>query len=114
SAARQALDNAQETGAQESLGAAWRSLGKVASQRPEGVTVEGKTYQAEACFKNSEKIFADVGADAERAHTLRAWGEYELALGNKARGRKLWAEAKEIFQRLDVPAEVKRMEKEQD
>ena len=45
---------------------------------------------------------------------MRAWGEYELALGNKARGRKLWAEAKEIFQRLDVPAEVKRMEKEQD
>ncbi len=110
-AAIKALDYAQETGAQESLGAAWRSLGKVASQRPEGVTIEGQAYQAEACFINSEKIFVNVGADAERAHTLRAWGTHELDLGNEDRGGKLWAEAKEIFQRLDVPAEVERMEK---
>ncbi len=109
-AALKALEYALETGAQQSLGAAWRSLGKVSSQKPGGVALEGQVYQAEECFKNSEKIFADVGADGERAHTLRAWAEHELESGDERVGKKMWTEAKEIFQRLDMPAEVARME----
>ncbi len=111
-AALKALNYAEETGAQESLGAAWRALGKVASQNPGGITIKKQIYQAGECFKNSENIFKDVGADAELAHTLKAWAEYELSAGGKKKGKKMWAEAKEIFQRLEVAAEVERMDKE--
>ncbi len=111
-AAKKALEYGQETGAQESLGAAWRALGKVASRRAEGVTVEGQTFETEECFKKSEKIFVDVGANGERAHTLKAWAEFEMESGDKEQGKKMWGEAKDIFQRLDMPAEVKRMEQD--
>ena len=111
-AAIKALNYAEETGAQESLGAVWRLLGKVASQKPKGITIKKQNYQAEECFKKSEQIFKEVGADAERAHTLKAWAEYELAAGDKKKGEKMWDEAKEIFQRLEVVKEVERMDEE--
>ncbi|MCJ7717456.1 MAG: tetratricopeptide repeat protein [Anaerolineales bacterium] len=111
-AAIKALNYAKETGAQESLGAAWRALGKVASQKPEGITINKQNYQAAACFKNSEKIFKEVGADAERAHTIKAWAEYELTAGDRKKGKNMWDDAKEIFQRLQVVSELERMDEE--
>ena len=112
SAAIKALEIAEKSGAREFLGAAWRVLGKVASQMANEITVIEKTYQAPTCFKKSVKIFGKAGVDRERAHTLKAWAEHELDSGEKKKGDKMWNEAKEIFQRLDMAAEVKRMEKE--
>ena len=113
SAGQRALGFARETGAQESLGAAWRVLGKVASHVGEPIPVEEGTCQVEDCFRQSLDIFEGMGADAECAHTLRAWAHHELKGGNKKQGKKMWTEAKEIFARLDMPAEVKRMENTQ-
>jgi len=110
-AALDALRYAKETGAQQAMGAAWRSLGKVASMKSARVTIDKKGYQAQDCFQKSDQIFSDLKADGERAHTLKAWAEFEMESGDKKKGKKIWDEAKEIFQRLDMPAEVERMEK---
>jgi tetratricopeptide (TPR) repeat protein len=109
-AAQEAMDLGVQTGAQQDLGAAWRALGKVASGKGEGVEVDGESFSAEGCFGKSADIFREVGADDELAHTLRPWAEHEMEHGDKKKGQKLWEEAKEIFKRLDMPAEVKRMD----
>ena len=110
-AAQEAMDLGIQTGAQEHLGAAWRALGKVASEKARSVEVIGEPYSAEQCFDKSAEIFREVGADDELALTLRPWARYELENGDKEKGDKLWQEAKDIFQRLDMPAELERMEK---
>ena len=110
-AAQEAMDLGIQTGAQEYLGAAWRALGKVASRKGAEVDVVGEPNSAEQCFSKSAEIFRAVGADNELAHSLRPWAEHELNQGDKKFGEKLWQEAKEIFQRLDMPAEVERMGK---
>jgi len=109
-AAQEAMDLGIQTGAQEYLGAAWRALGKVASQKGKEVEVVGEHKSAVECFDKSAEIFREVGADDELAHTLRPWAEHELSKGDKKKGKKLWDEAKEIFQRLEMPAEVERMD----
>jgi len=109
-AALEAMDLAIQTGAQEHLGAAWRALGKVASQKGEEVEVVEERKSAVECFDTSAEIFREVGADNELALTLRPWARHELEKGNKEKGEKLWQEAKEIFQHLDMPAEVESME----
>jgi DNA-binding SARP family transcriptional activator len=110
--AQKALQLALESGSKEFLGAAWRALGKVASQQDGEVKVEEQTFPARECFKESEQIYREAGADGERAYTLKAWAAHEMASGDKKRGAKLGAEAREIFQRLEMTAELKRMDKE--
>ncbi|NQS92417.1 MAG: tetratricopeptide repeat protein, partial [Chloroflexi bacterium] len=110
-AALKALSYAMETGAQQALGAAWRSLGKVASRMKGEIGINGKSHSALACFQTSEGIFSDLAADGERAHTLKAWAEYELDAGDKKKGKKLWQEAREIFGRLEMTVEVEKMKK---
>ena len=111
SAAMKALEIGEKSGALEHLGAAWRVLGKVASRQGGKVTIEDKEKSAQTCFQESEEIFAGAGADDERAHTLKAWGNYEMLAGNQKLAEKKWAEAKEIFQRLDMTSEIARMDK---
>ena len=108
-AALNALEHAENTGAQQALGAACRVLGKVASKLKIEVEHDGKTHSPRECFQHSEKIYADLGADAERAHTLKAWAEHELRDGDKEEGEKMWEEAKGIFQRLEMGVEVDKM-----
>ena len=111
-AAQEALDLGIQTGAQEHLGAAWRALGKAASQKGADVDVIGEFKSAAACFETSTEIFREVGADDELARTLRPWARHELEKGDNKKGEKMWNEAREIFQRLNMPAEVQRMEEE--
>ena len=112
-AAQEAMDLGIQTGAKENLGAAWRALGKVASKKGKPVEVAGESLPSEECFARSAEIFREVGAYDELALTLRPWARHELEKGDKENGEKMWQEAKEIFQRLDMAAEVKRMEKGQ-
>jgi hypothetical protein len=66
-------------------------------------------YDAQTCFRESVKVFADAEIDSERARTLRAWAHYELKRGNKEQGAKMWQEARDIFARLGAQMEVDRM-----
>ena len=54
-----------------------------------------------------------MGAEAEQARTLRAWGNYELARGDRVRGAAMRQEAREIFDRLEMDLEVERMNLEE-
>src|SRR2546427_715471 len=41
-----------------------------------------------ACFAERLKSFTAMGAEAERARTLRAWGRYEFTHGDQAHGEQ--------------------------
>jgi hypothetical protein len=62
-----------------------------------------------ACFAESLRIFTAMGAEGERARTLRAWGKYELARGDPACGAAMWQQARSIFGRLEMDLEINRM-----
>ncbi len=108
-AAQEALDLGIQSGAKTHLGAAWRALGKVASEKGKSVEAGGESLPAEVCFQKSAELFREIGGDHEIALTLRPWAEHELKRGDKELGEKMWAEAREIFENLDMPAEVARM-----
>ena len=108
--ARKALALARESGSNDFLGAAWRVIGKVSSQKGKDLKLDQKTLPARACFQESVRIYREAGADGEQAYTLKAWGVHELKSGDKKEGEKLWAQAREIFQRLGMKAELERME----
>lgn len=109
-AARRALKLAQETEAREFTGAAWRILGMVVAELPESVAAGKDVYDAAACFAGSLRIFTEMGAEGERARTLRAWARYEIEKGDREHGETMWQEAQEIFERLGMAPEVERME----
>ena len=108
-AARRALSLGQEVEAPPLIGEAWRAIGMVTAQLSEPITIRGRTCDAMACFAESERIFAEMGAEGERARTLRAWGRYEIDRGDPARGKAMQREAREIFERLGMELEVERM-----
>ncbi len=108
--ARKAFELAQESGSSEFLGAAWRALGNVSSQKGKDLKLEKKTYSAQECYQESERIYREAGADGEQAYTLKAWGKHELRAGKVKEGEKLLAQAREIFQRLGMTAEFGRMD----
>jgi predicted ATPase/DNA-binding SARP family transcriptional activator len=101
-AANKALKSAEETGAQQALGAAWRVLGKTASQLSGNIALDGDGLSARDCFQRSEEIFKEVNAEAERAHTLQTWAEHELENGDQKRGQELDSQARELFKRLGM------------
>lgn len=108
-AATRSLALGQETGNQEYIGSAWRTLGMVAARSSDSITVNANSCDAGACFVESLRVFTEMGAEAERARTLREWARDELRRGEQMRGRELWHEAQEIFARLGMDLEVERM-----
>ncbi|MBN1889082.1 MAG: tetratricopeptide repeat protein [Thermoflexales bacterium] len=106
-AARQALTLAQQS--HEDIGGAWRALGWVAAQLTAPLIINEQSYTSADCFAEALRIFTEMGAEGERARTLRAWAKYELAQGERERGAALWQEARAIFEQLEMTLEVKRM-----
>ncbi len=106
-AARRALDLAQAS--QEDVGGAWRALGMVAARLSDPIVIGAARYDMAACFAEALRVFIEMGAEGERARTLRAWARYELTHGNQARGQMMWQEAREIFEQLGMALEVERM-----
>jgi predicted ATPase/DNA-binding SARP family transcriptional activator len=98
-AARRALALARETEAQQYAGAAWRVLGKIATQLPGSVSIGDDAYDASMCFASSVQIFTEAGMDAERARALWAWAQYEMGR-DRALGEEMRHEAKVLFERL--------------
>jgi predicted ATPase/class 3 adenylate cyclase len=108
-AARRALALGQETENPEFIGGAWRALGQIAAEM-EGVAA-GVASPAH-CFGESLQIFTEMGAQAERARTLREWARYELEKGNAERGQQMWEKARDMFEQLGMGMEVVQMNKE--
>jgi len=110
--ARQALVLAEEDKSPEYIGMAWRTLAMIADRR--GIPVyfsDGEThlpgeYNAETCFRKSVQILTDAEINLERARTLREWARYELKIGAKDEGIKLWQDARDIFAKLGGQMEV--------
>jgi tetratricopeptide (TPR) repeat protein len=119
-AVSRALQLGQSTGSREYEGRAWRALGKIVAHPIYGqVSPEhkarcqeifhGRCDEAAACFAESERLFVEMGADGERARTLRDWGRYEYERGDPLLGERLWQEASTIFGRLGMVKELERM-----
>ncbi|HYN86096.1 MAG TPA: tetratricopeptide repeat protein, partial [Pyrinomonadaceae bacterium] len=93
---------------QDYIASAWRTLGLVASDSARPVTFEGRDYAARECFAESLRVFTEMGAEAERARTLRDWARCELRDGDEASGREMLREAQDIFARLGMRRELER------
>lgn len=124
-AARSALANGRQIGDPEILGAVWRVLGQVAANsdwrtipadldQDENLKskIQNQQLNPVACFAESINLYDEMGAEAGKARTLRAWAKYELAKGNERSGRAMLAEAREIFTRLAMDLEIARLDEE--
>jgi tetratricopeptide (TPR) repeat protein len=113
-AARRALELGQQKEAREYIGGAWRALGRIGAKVLDGSLPVGEPgaeiRDPGACFASSEQNFAEVGAEKERARTLRDWAYYERKHGDPERAQALWQQAREIFTRLGMNLELRRME----
>jgi tetratricopeptide (TPR) repeat protein len=110
--ARVALELGQKTENQDYIASAWRTLGLVASSFTEPIEVCGQKRDAAACFGESLRVYTSMGAEAERARTLREWARYERIRGNEEAGARMWSESREIFSRLRIRHELERMSRE--
>ncbi|HET89428.1 MAG TPA: tetratricopeptide repeat protein [Chloroflexi bacterium] len=109
-ATRRALTLGKGMGSPTLIGSAWRVLGMVLTLANRSITLDGETYTAPDCFAEAVRIFTTVGAEGERARTLRAWARYELDFGERERGEEIWRQARALFTRLGMKMEVDRME----
>jgi class 3 adenylate cyclase/tetratricopeptide (TPR) repeat protein len=115
-AAQKALKLALESGVQDQVSAAWRTLGRIAACTASSISVaelEGITAEkdAAACFQKSIEICDEYGMARERAKTLKAWAEVELECGDRTRGQSLWEQARGLFRSLGADYEVERMDR---
>jgi class 3 adenylate cyclase/predicted ATPase len=113
--ALQALFLSEEEKTLEYVGMAWRTLGMVSERLGKPVSLrERKTRQAieydvRACFRESERVFAEAEIESERARTLREWARYEFRKGDRTAAEKMWQQARQIFGELGAETEVERM-----
>ncbi len=76
-----ALESGRQTYGREALGIAWRVIGKIIAKREEWATIDDVQVDPIACFSESERILAEIGAETERLDTLREWAQYDAAQG---------------------------------
>lgn len=101
-----ALVLGQKAENQDYIGNAWRTLALVAAQLGASVRVNEETHTASECFAESLRVYTEMGAEAERARTLRDWARYERGRGNDERGAAMWQESRAIFSRLAMRREL--------
>jgi DNA-binding SARP family transcriptional activator/predicted ATPase len=75
-AASHALNLGEEADSKEAVGIAWRLLGMVAAVQRRAVLVHDIAFDANACFSESERILAEIGANIEHAQTLSEWSKH--------------------------------------
>jgi DNA-binding SARP family transcriptional activator/Tfp pilus assembly protein PilF len=112
-AGREALRQARFHHKHMEMGRAWAALGRIAAELRAPVADgadDAALYDAPACFQNSLEAFAGLRLQRERAVVLRYWAQAEFSRGNRAQGEKMWLEAREIFQGLNLPLIVSRMD----
>ncbi len=108
-ATRRALSLGKGVGSPPLIGGAWRVLGMVLTVANRTISLDGETYAAPDCLAEALRIFVQVGAEGDRARTLRAWARYEMDVGEQERGEEMWREARDIFTQLGMKMEVERM-----
>ena len=111
-AGQQALTRAKSNKKQVEIGWNWVLLGRIAAQLKTPLRLnqsENTDYDAPACFQKGLVIFTQLNLKRERALALWHWAQYELGQGNMAEGNQMWQEARDIFERLDMPLLVARM-----
>ena len=114
-AAERSLTLASDSGNELDVGVAQRLLGQLlagagTSSPPAAAGPEAPAQEPSQYFSQSLALFKKLNAEGEQGRTLRAWGQFELAQGDKASGTKKLAAALEIFQRLGMRAETARTE----
>lgn len=102
--AQQALELAQKTKDQDNIGKIWRTLGTIGGRIKIDAIINEETYTPVMCFEESLKVFEKE--DAERAYSLRAWGQYEAAHGSDDKADALLTQARALFARLEMPDEA--------
>ena len=95
--AQLALALAKETTAPETIGQAWRTLGRVIAQLTDPITVDDRVYSPADCFNQSARTFAGANLAGEHARTLQVWAAYEEANGNRDKGATLRREAQDLL-----------------
>lgn len=113
-AAREAMQLGREVESPEYIACAWRVFGQVAGLRVVPIDIDDgdghlASYDAVACFAESERLCREGGMESDRAHTVREWAKYEIAQGNRSKGEQLWNEARESFIKLGAEQEVEMM-----
>jgi predicted ATPase/class 3 adenylate cyclase len=110
--ALKALELGQRTENQDYIASAWRTLGLVASGLGAVVETGGREWTAADCFAESLRVYTEMGAEAERARTLRDWARHERAAGHPDRAAPMWRESRDTFRRLHMARELERMPEE--
>lgn len=101
--------------APDSLGHAWRILGRIASVTNQPVSSKpdsDTTYFTPACFTQSLAIFDEAGMQRDRALTLWDWATHERSVGNLTQAESLWQNAYAIFEKLNLPLFIEKMNNE--
>ncbi len=116
-AAQRALALGQETDYREDVGQAWRALGNCGFQIAAFGSQDSHVPQSaipdpRSCYAKGLQIFTEIGAKAKQANTLRDWARYELTQGDEDEGAAMWHKARVIFETLNMPLEIARMDAE--
>ncbi len=106
----QALNMAHEQQTPGQLASAWRTLGMVAARLKKALSFNGIIYDARTCFGKALDIFTEMNTPVERARTLRYWADYERKHGDIDKSEAMFAEARTIFQALNLTAELDEIE----
>ncbi len=111
--ARAGLQVAQELEEPWSVGMAWRVMGEISARSNQNEA----TIEPRVCFEESVRMLREVGAEAELARSLAAYGRYltqsTSADEDKAsRGAAMLAEARALFRRLEMAGDLARLEAE--
>ena len=113
-AALQALAKGREVESPEYIAGAWRVLGQILAASDEvfedDVEQPPRSFDARACFAESERIFSQSGMDDHLALTLRRWAEYEMRYGSLEQCRALWQRSRETYHKIGADLEEERME----
>lgn len=114
-AAKRSLDLARQSGNELDRGIAWRLIGRLLARKYlETPQQFRKDAAAEAeprhCFSESLALFNRMNSNTEQARTVRAWGEYEVALGHTRQGLAKLKEAWSKFQALGIVNEAESTE----
>lgn len=102
--AQRAVNLAQQFQVNEVIAAAWRIFGEISAQLDMAISFtvhnESQTRNAVQCFEQGADFAESVQLLGEKAHTLKAWAEYELRHGNSQSANKKWQLARDLYQQV--------------
>ena len=112
-AGKEALMQARSHHKRAETGRAWTVLGRITARLQAPVhagAADDASFDAPACFRKGLAVFGELRLQRERALVLWYWAQVEFSQGNQARGELLWQEARDLFQGLNLPLMVARMD----